>query len=94
MLTDDNLISTSDDQLIRGCHKIYRFESGYGLSLINGQELHAFPFAWEIAVLKDVSKNGDEYSITYDTELTDDVEIFTSDDEANQFICEAKKALG
>jgi tRNA(Phe) wybutosine-synthesizing methylase Tyw3 len=46
--------------------------------------LHHYPFAWEAAVL-DV-----DGSLRYDTPLTSDVEVFTTDEEANDFIRRAK----
>jgi hypothetical protein len=53
---------------------------------------HSFPFAWEAAVLKFGGEDIDDVrgSIRYDTELTSDVEVFSSDDETNEFIARAK----
>ena len=69
-----------------GTQRIYRFPSGFGLSLVNGAMLHGYSFAWEAAVLEGVNDDGTFERLTYDTSLTDDVEVFMSDDEANQFI--------
>ena len=78
---------------VGGTQKIYRFKSGWGVSLINGKGAHAYPFAWEAAVLKNVSADGTKFEISYETELTDDVEIFQTDDQAKEFLMEAKTIL-
>ncbi|MGI9504235.1 MAG: hypothetical protein ACR2RE_14395 [Geminicoccaceae bacterium] len=76
-----------------GVQRLYRFPSGYGLSLVNSPMLHSYSFAWEAAVLKNVKENGDFDSLTYDTELTSDVEVFVSDTKANEFIKRAAELL-
>lgn len=92
-LTSKNLIVEHPHPIGIGVQRIYRFPSGYGLSLVNTPILHSYPFAWEAAVLKDVSPNGGRFELTYDTELTDDVEVFMSDEEANEFIERAERTL-
>lgn len=88
MLTDENLILERNGG-ISGRQRIYRFPNGHGLSLVNGYALHHYPFAWEAAVLKDVTPDGGRFEINYDTPLTDDVMVFGTDDEANEFIAKA-----
>lgn len=95
MLTDLNLFSEHEHEhnlnffktkSFSGVQRIYRFNNNYGLSLVNFPTLHTFPFAWEAAVIRFYSSNSDEFEIVYDTELTDDVEVFDTDEEANAFI--------
>lgn len=85
MLTNEHL--EQERPHLGGVQRIYKFKSGYGLSLVNSPMLHAYPFAWEAAVL---GKDGD---LSYDTPLTNDVEVFLSDDEANEFIARAAREL-
>jgi len=95
MLTDEHLVLEREHPVLPGgVQRIYRFASGFGLSLLNDQMLHAYPFAWEAAVLKDVSESGEVFVLTYDTELTTDVEVFATDEEANAFIKRAAEVLG
>jgi hypothetical protein len=58
-----------------GIQRIYKFKNGYGASVIQ------CPFSyggevglWELAVIKFKSESMDEWSITYDTPITNDVE--------------------
>lgn len=71
-----------------GVQRLYKFKSGYGLSVVNSPMLHFYPFAWEAAVM-----NPKGY-LDYETELTSDVVVFFSDDEANEFIHKAAKVIG
>jgi hypothetical protein len=81
MLTDKNLVEERHAG-ISGYQRIYRV-GDYGLSFVNGPMLHAYPFAWEAAVTK---YDGDDWSLTYDTPLTNDVEVFDTEEEASAFI--------
>jgi len=95
MITDQNLVvERPHPSGFGGVQRIYRFESGYGLSLVNSPMLHSYPFAWEAAVLKNVSKDGKSFDLTYDTEMSEDVEVFICDEEANLFIERAASVLG
>ncbi len=83
-LTDECLISDEvhpqqHSHLDWGRQRRYDLANGYGLSLVDGPALHGYPFAWEAAILK----NG---QIVYDTPFTDDVLVFMSDEETNDFI--------
>ncbi|MDN7558827.1 hypothetical protein [Burkholderia orbicola] len=54
-----------------GTQKLYRFENGFGASVVQ----HDFSYgadrgAWELAVIR---FTGESWTITYDTEITDDV---------------------
>ena len=60
-----------------GVQRLYDLPNGYGLSLVNASMLHAYAFAWEAAV---IAPSG---HLSYDTPLTEDVEVFMTDDDAN-----------
>lgn len=97
MLTDEWLVKEQPhpSEIIGGVQRIYRFPNGFGLSAVNGSRLHVYPFAWEIAVLKGVKEDGSGWAeLTYETRLTNDVEVFITDDEANNFIRRAAKEIG
>ena len=90
-LTTEDLVT--EYAHLGGIQRIYRFKNGYGLSLVNSPHIHPYRFAWEAAVLKDVSEKGNRFELTYDTPLTDDVVVLPSDEEANAFIHHAKFIL-
>lgn len=86
MLTDKNLIDTRSH--LGGTQRIYR-NGRYGLSLINAPMLHSYPFAWEAGVFDYGSADGKNGRLTYDTPLTNDVEVFDSEAETQDFIDKA-----
>lgn len=58
-------------QLNGGIQKVYRFENGFGASVVQ----HQFSYGgdrgqWELGVIKFV---GDDWGLNYETEITDDV---------------------
>ena len=89
-LTNEGLVSEQPHKsaFIGGVQRMYRW-GDYGLSVVNGPVLHAYPFAWEIAVLKYDEKG--RFDLVYDTPLTGDVEVFGTDEDANEFIEKARK---
>lgn len=95
MLTDKYLLIEKPHPfpMVGGVQRIYRFPSGFGLSVVNGKMLHAYSFAWEVAVLKNVSADGKEFELTYDTPLTNDVEVFQDDKATNEFVEKAIELL-
>lgn len=94
MLTDSDLLCERPHRnILGGVQRIYRFPGGMGLSCVNAPILHHYPFAWEIAVIRGVEDNGDFEELDYETGLTDDVEVFSTDAEANEFIDRARTAL-
>lgn len=86
MLTDDGLL-LERSYLFGGTQRLYRW-GNYGASAINDSVLHAFPFAWEVAVLRYVDEDAAE--LVYDTPLTNDVKIFASDSDTNEFLMKIK----
>lgn len=91
-LTNENLVSERK-HFGGGVQKIYRFANGFGLSVVNSPILHSYPFAWEIAVVKNLTEDGNSFDLTYDTPLTNDVEVFMDSATANDFIEHAAKEL-
>jgi hypothetical protein len=63
---------------------IVPFGPRFQLSLINSPTAHFYSFAWEAAVRVDGK-------LCYTTPLTEDVEVFETDDEANAFIARARE---
>ncbi len=104
MLTNRNLLKTRSYWEVTGfggndsIQRIYCFKNGHGLSAVNEEKLHSYRFAWEIVVLSGlVVYNDGNYNwdrIDYTTELTSDVEVFLTDEEANTFIEKALLLLG
>lgn len=86
-LIDDYLVVRRKNSVfIGGDQIIHRLPNGYGLSCINSPAAHAFPFAWEIAVLSPGTKIGTFRGLDYTTPLTNGVEVFDTDEAANDFI--------
>lgn len=87
-ITDKNLsIERAHVNDIGGVQRLYSLPNGYGLSLVNSPVLHSYRFAWEAAVLKGFNPNKNTWDhLTYDTPLTENVEVFSTDEEANAFI--------
>lgn len=94
MLTEkDLLLERPHPGGIGGVQRLYRYENGYGLSVVNSTMLHSYSFAWEIAVVENMLEDGEGFDLTYDTELTNDVEVFSDDAETNAFIEKAASIL-
>lgn len=91
-ITDKNLVvERIRDDGINGVQRIYGFKNNTGLSLVNGSMLHSYKFAWEAAVINDVNEAGGFTNINYDTPLTNDIVVFETDDETNEFIQKAEE---
>ena len=87
MITDQWLEKERINE-IGGVQRLYKFKSGYKLSAINAKIAHAYPYAWEFAVI------GLDDNLDYSTELTSDVYVTFTEDEANQFILKAAMTIG
>lgn len=71
-----------------GVQKVYKFENGYGASVVR----HDYSYGgrvgkWEIAVLE---FEGDDWNLTYDTPITNDVLGHLSDEEVETTLEEIK----
>ena len=58
-----------DREINGGTQQIYRFDNGYGASVINS----TISYGTEMAVIKFRSKDNADYVLVYDTPITDDV---------------------
>ncbi len=61
-----------------GSHLIYRFDNTYGASVVNNQIFTAGS-PYEVAVLEWYGPDNNDWSITYDTPITSDVERCDND---------------
>lgn len=53
---------------------IYRFGNGYGASVVQGEHTYGGPQGlYELAVIKFMPADGDEWHLTYETPITGDV---------------------
>lgn len=72
-----------------GSQVIYKFDNGFGASVVQ----HDFSYGSEdglseLAVLK---FNGDEWNLTYDTEITDDVIGYLTEDDVKELLIRIEK---
>lgn len=80
-----------ESDYIGGRQVIFRFANGNGLSLVNSPKLHPYPYLWEAAVISNIDDNGDFETIIYNSGLTEDVEVFHTEEDVNAFIMKAKE---
>lgn len=73
-----------------GAQNLYRFENGYGASVICNPRSHGGNMGlYEIAVIKFFGET-DEYQLVYDTPITDDVIGYVPFDEIKNHLQEIK----
>ncbi len=69
-----------------GTQDLYRFENGYGASVIKGS-LGSYG-GYELAVLVWDGEGEEDFHLTYDTPVTDDVEGYLDDAKAAELLAE------
>ena len=68
-----------------GVQKQYKFDNGYGASVVQHNGSYGNEQGlWELAVLKWV--NEDRYNLTYDTDITDDVIGYLTEEEVKEIL--------
>lgn len=64
--------------------RIYRFDNGYGASVVRFTYSYGFEQGlWDLAVIK---FNDEDYELVYDTEITNDVIGYLSEDEVDNLL--------
>jgi len=72
-----------------GIQKIYRFDNGYGASVVCTSFSYGGPEGlWELAVIEFTGKENDKYNLIYDTPITDDVIGYLSEDNLKNLLIE------
>ncbi|MGC8362932.1 hypothetical protein ACSHUI_00460 [Bacillus subtilis] len=68
---------------IGGLRGVYRFPNNYGASVVAGGLVTAYRgnYYLELAVLRFHSEDDEDFSLDYDTPITDDIMIFDSEEE-------------
>ena len=74
-------------ELNGGWQKIFRFDNGYGASLVR----HAYSYGTEMAVLKFNSESNLDFKLVYDTPVTDDVLGHLSPSEIDEYLEDISK---
>jgi hypothetical protein len=78
-------IEVSTHSFLGGVKKLYRFDNGYGASVLKNEFSYGGNKGlWELAVLK-YTKNG-KSKITYDTPITSDVIGHLTDEEVERIL--------
>jgi hypothetical protein len=85
---EENLIAQRPVNM--GVQYVFRFENGYGASVIKGPYTYGGPQdLWELAVLR-FTGNGDEFDLCYDTEITGDVLGYRENEEIRELLLQIK----
>ena len=78
--------------LVDGVHYIFKFENGYGASVIKGWCTFGYrEDKWELGVIFFDPENPDDYSLAYNTPLTDDVIGYLTDEEVRELLGKIKE---
>lgn len=78
-----------------GTHKVYRFENGYGASVVSFNHMGARSYGgedglWEMGVTEFHGPGNDDWEITYETPVSDDVIGWLSDDDVEAKLAEIR----
>ena len=74
-----------------GIHYVFRFENGYGASIIKGSSTYGGPQdLWELAVVRFFEEESIEYKVNYDTEITDNFCGYETDDGIRELLARIK----
>lgn len=74
------------DQITRsvnsGTQRIIRFNNGYGASIVN----HSYSYGTEMAVIKFIDSNIENFDLCYTTPITDDVLGHLSEEDVERYL--------
>lgn len=76
-----------------GTQKVYRFPNGYGASIVRFMGSYGYDDGkWELGVVKWESDKweGDDYKLTYETPITDDVLGYLTWEDVEKHLAEIK----
>lgn len=77
---ENNLVYSRKRTLTDGVQYVFKFENGHGASVIKGEYSYGgTKDLWELAVIH--FYDGDHFELTYDTEITDDVIGYQTNEE-------------
>lgn len=88
-----NLVKKDYDEFLRGVHYVFRFENGYGASVIK----HSGSYGneddlWELAVIMFYDKYDDNsWDLTYETPITNDVIGWLTDEQVEEYLQKIKE---
>lgn len=72
--------------------RVYKFDNGYGASVIKGKHTYGGSEGlWELAVIQ---WNEDNYELTYDTPITDDVIGYLTEDKVKYYLKQIEELKG
>lgn len=70
-----------------GIHKIYRFENGYGASVVRFNYSYGGNSGlWELAVIKFEDESNNSWSLDYETPVTGDVIGYLTEEQVEQYL--------
>lgn len=89
---EENLFKRYNDSYFEGIHYIFKFDNGYGASVIK----HSGSYGreedlWELAVIEFYKTDSElSYHLCYDTPITDDVIGYLTDQEIRKYLQQIK----
>lgn len=70
-----------------GCQYVFRFNNGFGASVVKHRGSYGHEDdKWELAVIKFNPEIDGDWSLTYETDITDDVIGWLNDDDVNDLL--------
>ena len=102
----NNLIIERQHRAGPGVQRLYRFKNGYGASVVKfkvpsilGSGMFAGSYGanqglWELAVIKFYGDGADDFRLTYNTPITDDVIGYLSGEEVDEILLRISRLRG
>ena len=70
-----------------GRQRIYRFDNGYGASVVQGSVTYGGDASlFELAVIRFQGESNEEFTLVYDTPITDDVEGYLDPEDVRRLL--------